>query len=645
MALVKTTKIATAARKSSAASGAPKDPLPAKPPALNTKLHSPSRQGALFERVAAATEELASGLAQASAAGEELRGSMQQIAGGAEEAAGASQQQLAAIKLIFESLRGARGEADSLRRRTETMQILLSETSGQITMSARAIERNAQRQDLTVEIIVELERRAKNVGEITETVSQISDQTNLLALNAAIEAARAGDHGRGFAVVADEIRRLAETSDQSAREVKRLAEEMQGDVIAVAESAKNAAAASIIEARAAAAVVETLEARRNDMLSIANGSDEMLSAALQAERAASEAQKGAEQVASAAEEQSAGAEEAQLAVQQQAKSMEQGQIAARGLATLAERLRRGGADSFAPEQIAATAEELSATVQELSSAASQIMTAVQQIDRGSQQQASATHETSAALGQIEKSAQAAKVNSGRASDSVAKMGAALRESRASVERLTEGVEAALKVTQDSIKIIERSGVVGRRIEKIVDSIALIAIQTSMLAVSGSVEAARAGDAGRGFALVSNDIRSLAREASQNVEQAEETVRGILDQITTLKRDFENIVSVSETEVRNNRAVFAALNKVDVDVEALTNATNAILEGADTILASVSETSAGARQVAAAAEQARNASRQAATASAEQAKGAEDLAAAIEEIASLADELKRQHEEH
>ena len=126
----------------------------------------------------------------------------------------------------------------------------------------------------------------------------------------------------------------------------------------------------------------------------------------------------------------------------------------------------------------------------------------------------------------------------------------------------------------------RSETVGRRIEKIVDAIALIAVQTSMLAVSGSVEAARAGDAGRGFAVVSNDIRSLAREASQNVERAKDTVLGILDQIATLKRDLEQVAANAEIEVQGNRAVFAALDKVDADMAALSGANRAILEGAE-----------------------------------------------------------------
>jgi methyl-accepting chemotaxis protein len=638
MALVKSSKIATPSLKASSIPAVSKSKPPARPFPPAEKVGA-STSAVLFDRVAAATEEFASGLTEASAAAEELRKSMEQIASGAEEAAGASQEQLAAIKRIFDGLRTARGETDALRRRTETVQLMLGDAGERITASARAIERNAQRQGTTVEIIAELELRAGDIGEITQTVSRISDQTSLLALNAAIEAARAGDHGRGFAVVADEVRALAETSDKSSQEVKRLAGEIQVDVRGVVGAVKKAAETSAAEAKAAAAVVEALENRREEMRRIAKGSEEMLNAALEAERAASEAQKGAEQVASSAEQQSAGASEAQSAVQQQVKALDQGKTAARALAVLAQKLRGGTAPASAPEQIGTTAEELSATIQELTSAASQIMAAVQQIERGSQQQASATHETSSALVQIENSGTLAQKTTHDSRERVSQMEGALKESRAAVGRLVDGVDAALTDTRTSMATIVRSETVGRRIEKIVDAIALMAVQTSMLAVSGSVEAARAGDAGRGFAVVSNDIRSLSREASQNVERAKDTVLGILNQIATLKRDLEQVATNAEAEIQGNRAVFAALDKVDVDMTALSGANQAILEGAEIILASVAEASEGARQIAAAAEEARNASRQAAAASTEQAQGADDLAAAIEEIASLADALK------
>jgi methyl-accepting chemotaxis protein len=641
MALVKTTKIASRTAKTKVEPESPTLPV-ANRNVDKGKISPRAGRDKMSERVAAATEELASGLHEAAASAEELRRSMEQIASGAEEAAGGSQEQLAAIKNVVSNLINARTQAEASRRRTETVQLVLTETAVQITSSVRSIERNGARQVASIEIIGELERQAQNIGEITQTVSRISDETNLLALNAAIEAARAGDHGRGFAVVAEEVRALAETSEKSAQEVKGLADTIQIDVRGVVVAVKAAAETAMAEAKAGVAVVETLETLRKDMTSLAEGSDHVLTAAMEAERAATEAQRGAEQVAGAAEEQSAAAGQAQMAIQQQAQSLAQGQASAQSLANLTDELRKGRAEAVAVEQIAAATEQLSATIQELSSAATEIRAAVEQISRGSQLQAAATQETSAALAQIETSATLAQQNATRANHRVEAIEAALKQSRVSVERLAAGLVAAVENTRASLTTIGRLETLGRKIEKIVDATVLITVQTTMLAVNGSVEAARAGDAGRGFAVVSNDIRNLAREASESIERVKDTVRGIIDQIASLRRDLEQAIGMAELEVQNNRATFAALEKLDADVRVMSAANLAILQGADAILAAAAQTAAGARQIAAAAEEAGAAARGAATASSQQARGAEDLAAAIEEIASLADELKQQN---
>src|SRR5690606_5327182 len=336
--------------------------------------------------------------------------------------------------------------------------------------------------------------------------------------------------------------------------------------------------------------------------------------------------KGAEQIAAAAEEQASAVSEAQAAVEQQSKSLDQGQVAAQSLAALAEQIRATRGRSSSLEQVSASAEELSASIQEMSGAASQVMAAIGQISRASQLQSAATLQTSTAITQIERSAQLAQQGGKAANERVALLDAALKAARESMANLIEGVGAALQDTRSGVATILQLEGVGRRIEKIIDAISLVAVQTSMLAVSGSVEAARAGEAGRGFAVVSGDIRSLAREASENVERAKDTVRGILDQMTSLRSEFGQVIAGTEIELQNSRAVSAGLQGIEQDVVVLAAAGTSILDGAGSILAATSEMAKAARQIATAAEQASAASREAATAATQQARGVEDLAA-------------------
>lgn len=72
------------------------------------------------------------------------------------------------------------------------------------------------------EAIDEMQRSARDIQQMVETIGQIANQTHLLAFNAAIEAARAGEHGMGFSVVADEVRKLAEKSAGAARQIAML---------------------------------------------------------------------------------------------------------------------------------------------------------------------------------------------------------------------------------------------------------------------------------------------------------------------------------------------------------------------------------------------------------------------------------------
>ena len=116
--------------------------------------------------------------------------------------------------------------------------------SGMVTMdkATEGLNRTSQAIQSSSEIIDVLGRRADDIGKIIEVIDDLAEQTNLLALNAAIEAARAGEHGLGFAVVAEEVRKLAEKSTQSTKEISDLIEGIQKEAREAVENMEKSTA-------------------------------------------------------------------------------------------------------------------------------------------------------------------------------------------------------------------------------------------------------------------------------------------------------------------------------------------------------------------------------------------------------------------
>lgn len=148
---------------------------------------------------------------------------------------------------------GASSQAEETQKATENVMVMgnmVRETHDEVMQLLKYAENMKDSTDYAKNILTQLEevnRRAEEyvdvianqtnttnesalrISEATKLIASIAEETNLLSLNASIEAARAGEQGRGFAVVAAEIQKLAEQSDESARQIEDIIQVLLSD--------------------------------------------------------------------------------------------------------------------------------------------------------------------------------------------------------------------------------------------------------------------------------------------------------------------------------------------------------------------------------------------------------------------------------
>jgi methyl-accepting chemotaxis protein len=167
---------------------------------------------------------------EAAASVEEMMASIKETAHSIEILSAFSENSAAALDEVNASIREIQHSAEESVKLAENVSVEASEKGlTSISKAVKGIEDIKASVNAILETITRLEKRSKEIGSILNVIDEVAGQTNLLSLNAAILAAQAGEHGKSFAVVADEIKRLAEKTSMSTREIAELITAVQAE--------------------------------------------------------------------------------------------------------------------------------------------------------------------------------------------------------------------------------------------------------------------------------------------------------------------------------------------------------------------------------------------------------------------------------
>ncbi|MCD9115864.1 MULTISPECIES: methyl-accepting chemotaxis protein [Pseudomonas] len=262
-------------------------------------------------------------------------------------------------------------------------------------------------------------------------------------------------------------------------------------------------------------------------------------------------------------------------------------------------------------QIASAAEELSAVTEQTSAGVNNQKVETDQV-------ATAMHEMTATVQEVARNAEEAS-QAAAAADGEARAGdQVVSEAIAQIERLASEVVRST----DAMTVLQQES---DKIGSVMDVIKAVAEQTNLLALNAAIEAARAGEAGRGFAVVADEVRGLAQRTQKSTEEIEGLVAGLQNGTQQVAAVMNNSRSLTDSSV-------ALTRKAGASLENITRTVSNIQSMNQQIAAAAEQQSAVAEEISRSIINVRDVSEQTAAAS-------EETAASSVELARLGNQLQ------